>query len=177
MVLHVVAHIEGDEVEGAIVGVRLMTLQEHIVLSNEMSRDGVQAHAQDGACDQVNDGLQAPQVVDYEVHHKLNDCVQHLQSSDWLGVDHQGPKCVEEGLEEEPDHFPQGCGEEPALPICGDVHIQAVAAQVAVMIDVVLLEGGRVRQADREVGKHSEPAVQARLLVAEGHVVGDVVDS
>lgn len=49
MVFHVVAHIEGDPVEGSIVGVSLVALLEHIVLSHKVARDRVQAQAQEGA--------------------------------------------------------------------------------------------------------------------------------
>ena len=47
--LVVVSHVEGQQVERAVVGVGLVALEEHVVLGNEVARDGVQAHPQHGA--------------------------------------------------------------------------------------------------------------------------------
>lgn len=44
------------------------------------------------------------------------------------------------------------------------------------VVDVVLLEGGGVRQPDGDVGPHGKPAVPLGQLVAKGHVVRDVVN-
>ena len=44
MMFVVVADIKGDHVEGAVVGVGLEALVEHVVLGNEVTGDRVQAH-------------------------------------------------------------------------------------------------------------------------------------
>ena len=49
VVFHVVTHIEGDPIEGSIVGVSLVALQEHIMLSHKVTRDRVQAQTQEAA--------------------------------------------------------------------------------------------------------------------------------
>ena len=46
MVLVVVAHVEGEEVEGAIVAVGLLAFHEHVVLGDEVTRHGVNPHSQ-----------------------------------------------------------------------------------------------------------------------------------
>lgn len=153
-----------------------MALQEHVMLSNEVSRDGMQTHAQYGPRDKVHNWFESPNIVDKNVCCELHDCIHHLHPGHWFWVHHQRPQCIEEGLEEEPEYLPCRCAEEPAFQVCRDVHIQAIPSQVAVVVDVVFLEGGRVREADGQVGKHGEPSVPAHLLVSKCDVVRDVMD-
>lgn len=115
-------------------------------------------------------------MVDSQVYRQLEERVLDLQLTHWLGVDHQRTEGVEKRLEEEPEKLPSWGAEEPTLHFCGDVDVQLVAAQVPVVVNVVLLEGRGVRHADGHVGPHGEPAVPLGQLVAEGHVVRDVVD-
>lgn len=153
-----------------------MALQEHVMLSNKVSRDGMQAHAQYGARDKVHDWFESPGIVDKNVCCKLHGCIHHLQFGHRFWVHHQRPQCIEKGLEEEPEHFSCRCAEEPAFQLCRDVHVQAVSAEVAVVVDVVFLEGGGVGKADGQIGEHGEPPVPAHLLVPECNVVRDVMD-
>lgn len=174
--LHVVSDVKGDVVQGSVIRIRLVSFQEHVMLSYEMTRDGMYSHAQDGTCNEVDDRLQAPKMVEGQVHRQLKESVLDFQLTHWLGVHHQRTQGVEQRLEEEPEELPGRGAEEPPLHLCGDVHVQLVATQVPVVVDVVLLEGRRVRHADGHVGPHGEPAVPLGQLVAKGHVVRDVVD-
>ena len=79
MVLHVIPNIEGDHVQWSIVGICLVSLQEHVMLSYEMSRDRMQAHTQHRTCDKVNNRLHPPYLVDNEVYYELNSCIEDLQ--------------------------------------------------------------------------------------------------
>lgn len=141
-----------------------------------MSRDGVQPHAQNRSSDEVNYWLPPPEITDNCIRCELNHCVLDFQGAQWFWIDHQRSYGVEEGLEEEPEHLPSRGAEEPSLKVRRDVHIQLVSAQVPVVVDVVLLEGGGVGHADGQVGPHGEPAVPLGPLVPKGHVVGDVVN-
>lgn len=115
-------------------------------------------------------------MVDSQVYRQLKECVLDLQLTHWLRVDHQRTEGVEKRLEEEPEELPSWGAEEPPLHFRGDVHVQLVTTQIPVVVDVVLLEGRRVRHADGHIGPHGEPAVPLGQLVAEGHVVRDVVN-
>lgn len=115
-------------------------------------------------------------MVDSQIYRQLKECVLDLQLTDWLRVDHQRTDGVEKGLEEEPQKLPGWAAEEPPLHFCGDVDVQLVTTQVPVVVDVVLLEGCRVRYANGHVGPHGKPAVPLGQLVAKGHVVRDVVN-
>ena len=44
MVLVVIAHVESEPVEGAVVRVRLLKLDEHIVLGDEVTRHRMKSH-------------------------------------------------------------------------------------------------------------------------------------
>lgn len=115
-------------------------------------------------------------MVDSQVYRQLEECVLDLELAHWLRVDHQRTEGVEKGLQEEPEKLPSWSAEEPPLHFCGDVDVQLVTTQIAVVVDVVLLEGRRVRHADGHVSPHGEPAVPLGPLVAEGHVVRDVMN-
>lgn len=176
VVLIVVAHIEGEKVERAVVGIGLVALEEHVMLSDEVARDRVKAHAQHGAGQHVDHRLGAPQPVEGKVEGELDGHVGQLQLRDGLGVDAEWADGIEEWLQNDPEELADARAEEPTLKVSGDVHIDAVATQVAVVVQVVALEGGRVGQANGQVGKHGEPAVELGPVVAKGRVVGDLVD-
>ena len=176
VVLHVVAHIKGEVVEGSVVGVGLNACQVHVVLSDEVSRDWMETHTEDRASNQVNYWLGPPEPEKQRVKGQLHNYIQELQPGHRLWVDHQGTQGIEERLQDDPQHFAGGRAEEPGLEPGGDVHVQAVAAEVAVVVHVVLLEADRVRDTHGQVGEHSEKAVERGRLVAEGNVVGNVVD-
>ncbi len=53
----VVAHVEGDRVEGAIIRVGLEALVEHVVLGDEVARHRVEAHGHDGSSSHVEEDL------------------------------------------------------------------------------------------------------------------------
>ena len=53
MVLVVVADVEGDPVQRAVVGVGLESLVEHVVLRDEVAGHGVEAHRHQGSHHQV----------------------------------------------------------------------------------------------------------------------------
>ncbi|KAG7238486.1 hypothetical protein INR49_030759 [Caranx melampygus] len=105
------------------------------------------------------------------------DQVQWSILAHWFRIDHQRAQSIEKRLQEEPHHLPDRSAEEPSLKICGDVDIQLVASQIPMVVDVVLLERGRVGQPDGQVGPHGKPSVPLCQLVAKGHVVRDVMNS
>ena len=77
VVLHVVADVEGNVVEWAIVGVCLVTLLVEVMLGDKVSGQGMQSHGQDGSYDEVHVGLEAEEVddgcVEYNLHYQVND--------------------------------------------------------------------------------------------------------
>lgn len=174
--LVVVAHIECEQVEGAIVGVGLVALEKHVVLGDKVSRDGVQAHSQQGARHHVDHRLGSTQPVEGHIEGQLHGHVGQLQAGDGLGVDAERADGIEQRLEDDPDKLAEACAEEPALKISWDVYVYTVSSQVAVVVQVVALKGGRIRQPDGQVGEHGEPAVPHGPVVAKCCVVGDLVD-
>ncbi|KAG7214377.1 hypothetical protein INR49_023088 [Caranx melampygus] len=148
VVLVVVAHVEGEKVEGAVVRVGLMALEEHVVLSYEVTRDGVQAHPQHGASQHVDHRLGPPEPVEQNVEGELDGHIGQLQLTDGLGVDAERSDGIKQRLQDNPDELPEACAEEPAFKLSGDVYIHAVSTQVAMMVQVVAFEGGRVGQTD-----------------------------
>lgn len=177
MVLIVVAHIEGEQVEGAIVRIGLMALKEHVVLSYEVTRDGVQAHPKHRASQHVDHRFGPPQPVEQDVEGELDHQVGDLQLSDGFGVDAEGPDGIEERLQNNPDELAEARAKEPAFKFSGNVYIDTISTQVAVMIQVIAFERGRVGQANGQVSKHGKVAVPHGLVVSKGSVMGDLVNS
>lgn len=154
-----------------------MALEEHVVLSYEVTRDGVQAHPQHRASHHVDHRLGPPQPAEQDIKGELEGHIGHFQLSDGFGVDAEGPNGIEQWLQNNPDELAEARAEEPAFKLSGDVHIYAVPAQVAMMVQVIAFKGGRVRKANGQVGKHGKVAVPQSLVVSKGCVVGDFVNS
>lgn len=57
MVLIVIADVEGDHVERAVVRVRFEALLEHVVLGDEVSSDRMKPHGHQGATHHVEEHL------------------------------------------------------------------------------------------------------------------------
>ena len=53
MMFIVVTDIEGDHVKGAVVGVSLESLLEHVVLRDEVAGDGVKSHCHQRSAEKV----------------------------------------------------------------------------------------------------------------------------
>lgn len=118
-----------------------MTFHKHVVLRDEVSRDGMQAQTQYRASDEVDYGLETPKIVDDNVYHKLHDCIEHFQPGHRLGVHHQWTERVEQRLEKEPEHLSGWGAEEPALKVGRNIHVQSISSKITMVVDMVLLEG------------------------------------
>ena len=68
---HVVADIERDSVERAVIRIRLLTAEEHIVFADGVTSRRVEPHRQKGAGDQVDQGFNAEKVKDSRVEGDL----------------------------------------------------------------------------------------------------------
>ena len=74
VVLHMVAQVVGEVVEGAVVAVcGLAALVEQVVLRDEVSCCRVQAKCHEGTSDQVYQRLEAKDVVDERVEGELDN--------------------------------------------------------------------------------------------------------
>jgi len=85
------------------------------VLGDEVAGDGVDAHAEEGAENKVDEAPEAIKVPDGGVEGYLAGVVYLLPVSRVLGVDEKGAEGVEEGLEEAPDDLESCVGEELCL--------------------------------------------------------------
>ena len=96
--LHVVPHVEGEEVPDPVVGVSLVTLCVHVVLGNEVGGHGVETHGEEGPHDEVEEGPPPKETHDQRVKHHLDCHVEQLQPRGRLWAHDEGAKAVEEGL-------------------------------------------------------------------------------
>lgn len=177
MVLIVVTHIEGEQIERAVIRVGLVTLQEHVVLSYEVARNWMQAHSQHGASQHVDHRLSPPQPVEQNIEGDLESHIGHLKLSDGFRVNAKGPYSIEKWLQNNPDKLAKASAEKPAFKISGDIYINPISTQVAMMIQVIAFERHRVGQADRQVGKDGKVAVPHGFVISKCCIVGDLVNS
>lgn len=154
-----------------------MALEEHVMFSYEVPRDGVQTHAQHGASKHIENRLSPQQPVEQDVKGELEDRVGHLQLTDGFGIDVEGSDGIKQRLQNYPDEFAEARAEEPAFKLSGNINIHPISSQVAVMIQVISFEGRRIRKAYGQVGKHGKVAVPHCLVVSKGSVVGDFMNS
>ena len=159
MVLIVVAHVPGQEVERPVVGVSFVALDEHVVLRDEVARQGVEPHGQERAQHQVGQRLGSQEVPHGKVSAHLDDNVDDLQEGQPLGAHKEGAKGVEVGLEEQPDQLGERVLEEAALKLRGDVHVLLRVTLVTVVLQVVLLERDGHGHPQRQVGEEAEDPI------------------
>ncbi len=200
VVLVVVAHVEGDRVQRAVVGVRLEALVEHVVLRDEVAGNRVEAHRHQRAADHVEQHLAAWMiksridtsvltiavqtiiiVLAEEIEHdeiggELHRRVDKLQLERLLRVGEERPEGVERRLQAHPDELAEGVAEQPRLQLRRDVSVDHVLPLVPVVLQVVALERDGERDPDRQVGEDAQEAVGQRTLHAETGVVRDLVD-
>lgn len=113
--LIVIAHVEGNPVQGSVIRVRLESLGEHVMLTDKVSSHRVQAHRQDRAHNQVDHHFPAEKVHDNCVECQLDDCVDYLVPVRGLGVHNQRPEDVEERLQAHPEELAECRAEELRL--------------------------------------------------------------
>ena len=79
MMLHVVAHIEGNVVPGSVVRVGLIASIEHVVLGYEVGGHGVDPQTQQGANEKVIERLEAKEIPDQGIDCDLDNRVEDLK--------------------------------------------------------------------------------------------------
>ena len=176
VVLVVVAHVEEDKVERAVVGVRGLPPAEQVVLRDEVAGQRVQPQPQQGPGHQVHQRLQAEGGEDDVVEGELADEVDQLPARDGLGALVEGTESVDERVDGQPDHLGQRVPEEVGLQAGGDVHVVHLLSQVAVVVGVVLLVGDGHGDGDRQVAPDAQHPVHPPAPVPVGQVVSDLVD-
>lgn len=176
VVLVVIAHVEGDPVQRAVVRVRFVSLREHVVLADKVSGHRVQTHRQHGAHNQVDHYAPAEEVNDNRVEDQLDDCVDDLVLVWRLRIDDEWPEDVEEGLQTHPEELAQRGAEKFRLQVGGQVRVDHLVALISMVFQVVLLKGHGHRQADGEIAEVAKVPVGCGASVSEGLHMRDLVD-
>ncbi len=167
VVLVVVAHVEGDQIERAVVRVGLVALDEHVVLGDEVAGDGVEAETEQKSEPHVAQRLDAKEVEDGVVEHDLDDPVGHLEAADGLREHHDRSQGVQQRLKNDKAHLAHHGREEHGLNFCGQIGVDLRVALVLVMIQMVLLEGDGGGHAERQIGQEADKTVGHGSMGAE----------
>eukprot|EP00160_Parvularia_atlantis_P010085 Unigene1986_Nuclearia_a/m.6185 Unigene1986_Nuclearia_a/g.6185 ORF Unigene1986_Nuclearia_a/g.6185 Unigene1986_Nuclearia_a/m.6185 type:complete len:385 (+) Unigene1986_Nuclearia_a:121-1275(+) len=174
VVLVVVAHVEREPVERAVVRERLMRACEDVVLADKVPRTRVQRAREERRGEEVQQRAEAEKVVDDGVKGKLNNPVGQEHDVGLLVAHNHRAQGVEEDLVGAEERLGKDVVEDDALDPRRQVRVVAVDTLEAVVLCVVRAERDGVGQADGEVRKHRERAVGDERL--EREVVADLVD-
>lgn len=172
----VVTHVERDGIKWAVVRISLVSLLEDVVLWDKVPSHRVQSHRKERAAAEIEKWAQTHSVVDRDVERHLHEEVQHLETRDGLRVEEEGTEGVEDGLKEQPDELASGRREHSRFEARRNVDVERVVALILVMLGVVLLEDGRVRDAENYVAEDADQPVAHRIPIAECDVVRDLMD-
>lgn len=189
MVLIVQPHVPGEEVQRAVVRVRLRhrgvefraritrlggQVLKDVVLCDEVSSQGMQTARQETGEDEVEECVSAGVFDEADVEGNLHYDVEEVDLCQRDLVDHHWAEGVEEDLEGAEECFAEDGVEEDGFEGGRHVGVEAVNAEGLVVSEVVRAEGGGVGDADGDVGEDGEEAVGEGG--AEGEVVAYFVD-
>jgi hypothetical protein len=140
VVLVVVADVVRERVERAVVAVRLLVeAVPHVVLRDEVPRARVQAAREEAAHDQVRDRAPPERAHEERVERELEGQVERVPERGALRADEARAERVEEDLEGREEGLARDVVEQRELERGGQVRVDAVLAEVLVVLDVVRL--------------------------------------
>jgi hypothetical protein len=140
VVLVVVADVVGEDVERAIVRVRLLVeAVPEVVLGDEVAGERVERAGEEGGEEEVEEGGPAPGADDERVEGELREQVGGVPPCRGLCADEAGPEGVEEDLEGGEEELAEDVVEQEELEPGRQVGVDAVFAEVFVVLDVVPL--------------------------------------
>jgi len=154
MVFIVVPHIEGDQVQRPVVRIRFLAFNEHVMLSNEMTCNGMQARAKKRRQRQVHNCLHSKYPENCQIEQDARTPVDCFPDSRFFGLDEQRPHHVKQCLTENPQNLLQSVRKKPPLPLARHVDINTINSLVQVMLHVVALK-------HRKVGEHGDGVREA----------------
>ena len=176
MVLVVVPDVQREAVQPAVVAVRLLALEEQVVLLDPACAEGMEAHAEEEGNQEIGERPGAEDEPHGHVEGDLHDQVQHDPVVDRPDLAQaRRPRALDQGKQEKPDRLAPWRGPDDArLPDVRKVGIELVHALERVVLEVVALEEHRARQAMGQVGDDPGKRVGPRCL--ENQVVRGFMD-
>jgi hypothetical protein len=141
MVLIVVANIPAKEVtEPSVVREGLVALEPLIVLSNVVAGHGVQTTSDDGAQEEVEQGIPTHKVKHKSINGELDSPLEKLSASPRKGLEEKRADGVGQGLDDQPDQFHERSTEDTALPQRGNVrvHVGSVLVKQTINISTII---------------------------------------
>ena len=177
MVFVVVADVEGEEVPKAVVGEGFLALgggPNGVVLRDEVTRSGRGRAGESKREREEDECVGTPEAVPDIIAAQDDNPVHHVLEAHRLEHDDHGTESIEEDLEGDEEETTGEGVEEPQLESSGEIGIDIVPSEIAVVVGVVVTEHHGVREDDGDVGNHSEEGVQPGCL--EDGVVSDFMD-
>lgn len=154
MVLVVVADVVCDNVERAVVRVRLLVgAVPEKVLRDEVCRARVQGARKEGREEEVEQRAHACELVERKVERQLRSDVGDVPACEALGADEARAEGVKEDLERGEEDLSEDGIEAEELEAGRQIRVDAVLAEKLVMLDVIPLgesASARTQKSERE---------------------------
>mmetsp|Transcript_8718 Transcript_8718/g.21037 ORF Transcript_8718/g.21037 Transcript_8718/m.21037 type:complete len:242 (-) Transcript_8718:369-1094(-) len=167
VVLVVVPDAVGDQVQRAVVGVRLLARVEGVVLSDEVPGHGVQPAPKEAARHEVKESLPAHQPKDGGIKRDAGDDVNHVPARERQRVEDHRPEGIECELQQHPYQFQGTVGDHVSLGFAWHIHVNSINPKPSVVVTVIFLKFHSERYAYREICEYHGEFVVHRFLKSE----------
>ncbi len=162
MVLVVVADVERDTVDRAVVRERLLPFRERVVLVDEVRCDGMETVGEEECDREVRERAPSEREHDARIHDQHDGASEELLHVRALR-ERETSRDVDDRMEKQPRELARGpATDEARLEGKRQIGVGAEHVEVAVVIDVVAVEGERHREDHREVRDHRDGGVAPR---------------
>lgn len=159
MMLVMVANVEGEPVQGAVVGISFLSRGEDVVLRNEVASNRVDRSSEDCTHSKVVKGRHSEALVYEVIEGKLDNPVCSKVPVRRELLDKHRTEGIETDLHHYPDSFAKFTTKKPSFSSDRHVCVNTVSALVGMVFQVVISKGHAVGSNDREVSEHTKALV------------------
>lgn len=174
VVLHVIAHVEGDPVQGTVVAVGFLPFEEDPVFVDKVRHDEMKRMAKQSTQQKVGHCRRAQGSLNQQGEDGLGEDIDRFVAADTCN-ERTASGYVDKGVEQQPSKLaPSVVGNPLDFDSMGQVCITGEDTQESMMGDVVSMKGGCRRNDHGKIGKECQELVVKTFL--EGQVGSGFVD-
>jgi hypothetical protein len=153
MMFVMVTNVEVKVVADPIIRIGLLSFDELIMLSDEVTSTRMQSQAQERADDHVEKSLVAPVVHNDGVKCELSSIIHELPFSREVWLHNTRSNSIEQRLKEEPNELLEAVVEDVDLKLSRDISINAIHTLELMMLHVVESKGHSRGNSSAQIGK------------------------
>jgi len=170
MVLNVISDIKVGNIKRPIIRVGILTLNEFVMFSNDVSSNGVQSEAKEGSENQICQSLRAETGADEDIPGDNDNSVDQFHRVGGFGTNKIRSECIEERHEEDIKELSESGVKELNFTLGRKIRVPVRSSEENVVVSVVSTEGDRRGDSLAHVGEDSSELVS--FSRPEGSVMG-----